>query len=218
MYFMLRGETATTAGLRMMPFAIGISCGSLGSGFIMNHTGRYYILALASMVVFNLGVGLITTFSLSTPTFPQFAYFYVFGLGYGAILTVGMTALIAAVAHANQAVSTSSNYLFRATGCTIGTAVGTAVFQTVLRARLLTNLGNGDDAQEIIARVTASFEEVFRLQGEWKRLVVESYMQTLHAVFFTSLGFGIIAMVIITFIREHKLHRTLDRKGDDDDE
>ncbi|KAI5778364.1 major facilitator superfamily domain-containing protein [Geopyxis carbonaria] len=211
-YSMLCGQSATGAGLRLTPFAVGISAGSLGSGIIMNKTGRYYTLGLCAMSVYNLGVGLFSTLNLHTPASPQFFYFFLFGLGYGAELTVGLIALIASVGHSEQATTTSASYLFRATGGTIGAAIGSAVFQRQLRISLLKNLGNSSIATDIIDRITQDFEEVLKLEGPWKTPVVDAYMQALHSVFYVTFGLGLIAMMTTALLKEHKLHRTLDRQ------
>lgn len=208
---MLRGSTAFSAGLHLVPFPIGISVGSLGAGLIMNRTGRYYRLGLFSMALFNLGTGLFCTFNLTTPNAPQYLYLFFFGTGYGAQLTVGLLALIAAVKHSEQATTTSTSYLFRATGGTIGAAIGSAVFQTALRGFLKARLGDSDAAREVISRVLRDFGEVLK-EGPWKELVVGAYMDALRTVFATAFALGTLGMFATAMMKEHKLHTTLDRK------
>lgn len=195
-----------------MPFSVGISIGSLGAGLIMNRTGRYYRLGLASMFVFNLGTGLFCTFTLHTPRWPQMLYLLFFGMGYGATLTVGLLSLIAAVKHSEQATTTSSSYLFRATGGTIGAAVGSAVFQTSLRTHLLKQLGDGEEAGEVIRRVLQDFGEVAKLVQPWKGEVTDAYMSALRMVFTVGFALGTLGLLTIAAMRENKLHKTLDRR------
>jgi len=195
-----------------MPFPVGISFGSLGAGLVMNRTGRYYRLGLASISVFNLGTGLFCTFTLHTPHWPQMLYLFFFGTGYGATLTVGLLALIAAVKHSEQATTTSSSYLFRATGGTIGAAVGSATFQTSLRSLLLKKLGDGDEAREVIRRVLKDFGEVTKLPQPWKGEVTEAYMGALRMVFTIGFALGTLGLLTMAAMRENKLHKTLDRK------
>ncbi|KAI5852836.1 major facilitator superfamily domain-containing protein [Morchella snyderi] len=210
-YFMVRGQSSTDAGLRLTPFAAGISVGSLSTGIAMNRTGHYYKLGLLAMLVYNSGVAAICTFNLNTPLFPQFFNFFVFGCGYGGVLTVTLLALIAAVGRKDQAVITSASYAFRSTGSTIGATVGSAIFQNVLKRRLVTYLGNGEEARRIIGQVRERFDAIDSIPGEYVGRVRGAYMDALHAVFYASLGMGILAMVCAAWMREHKLHKTLDR-------
>jgi len=195
-----------------MPFPIGISVGSLGSGLIMNRTGRYYYLGIGSMFLFNVGTGLFCSLNIGTLIWSQYLYLFFFGTGYGAVLTVGLLALIAAVKHSQQATTTSSCYLFRATGGTIGAAVGSAVFQTALRKFLTENLGDGEAAQEIIGRVLSDFREILKIPEPWRHLVVGGCMDALRMTFVAGSGMGVMGLVMSTLMKEHELHKTLDRR------
>lgn len=209
---MVRGQSSTDAGLRLTPFAGGISIGSLAAGIAMNKTGQYYKLGLLTMVVFNAGVASICTFTLATPLFPQFFNFFVFGAGYAGALTVTLLALIAAVGRSQQAVATSANYAFRSTGSTIGATVGSAIFQNILKRRLVEYLGDGEEAKKIISRVREKFDAIDSIPPEYTGRVKDAYMDALHAVFYASLAMGFCAMIACSLMREHKLHSTLDRK------
>jgi MFS family permease len=187
---MLQGSSNTGAGLRLMPFPIGISIGSLSSGVIMNNTGRYYYLGIFSMFVFNVGTGLFCTFNLRTPNILQHLSLFFFGTGYGATLTVGLVSLIAAVKHSEQATTTSASYLFRSTGGTIGAAVGAAVFQSTLRNNLDKLLGGSEVARDIMERVLRDFGEVLKVEAPWKELVVDAYMGALRMVFIAAFVLG----------------------------
>ncbi|CUS08350.1 unnamed protein product [Tuber aestivum] len=211
-YFILRGYSTAQAGLRLAPFAIGISIGSLGAGLIINATGKYYILGQTVMLTFVLGVLSICAFSLTTPLFPQFFNLFMVGSGYGGTLTVALLALISSVDHSEQAVITSANYAFRSTGSTIGTTISSSIFQNVLVRQLRAHLGSGEDAEAIIRRLRERFDEFDKLSEVWKGKAALAYMDALHAVFWTALGLGVLAFVCYTQVREHKLHKTLDRK------
>lgn len=206
------GATTFRAGLHLVTYPLGISVGSLGAGIIMNRTGRYYVLGLVSLAVFNLGTGLFCTLALGTPAVPQYVYLLLFGIGYGAALTVGTLALIAAVKHEEQATTTSTSYLFRAVGSTLGASLGTAVFQTALRGFLHKRLGASPAAREIVERVLRDFTEVAKVRGPWREVVVGAYMDALRAVFGVAFAMGTLALLSAAMMREHKLHKTLDRK------
>ncbi|KAL7266748.1 hypothetical protein RUND412_010687 [Rhizina undulata] len=211
-YFLLIGKSSTASGARLMPFAIGISIGSLSSGITMNKTGKYYLVGTLAMLLFNAGALSICLFTLQTPDFPQFFNFFLFGTGYGATLTVTLLALISAVDHSQQAVATSASYAFRATGSTIGATVGSAVFQNVVRRRLWEALGDSEEARKVIRSVLEDFDAVGRLEGVLKTKVEEAFMGALHAVFWVAFGFGVLALLCFLGVKENVLHKRLDRK------
>ena len=211
-YFILRGYSSAQAGLRLTPYAIGISIGSLGAGLTINATGKYYVLGQSVMLIFVLGVLSICTFSPTTPLFPQFFDFFMVGTGYGGTLTVSLLALIASVDRSEQAVITSANYAFRSTGSTIGTTIGSAIFQNVLVRKLRVHLGSGGEVEGIIQRLRERFDEFDKLPEVWKEKAALAYMDALHAVFWTAFGLGVLAFVCYMYVREHTLHKTLDRK------
>ncbi|KAK6343632.1 hypothetical protein TWF730_011223 [Orbilia blumenaviensis] len=62
LYFQLQGHSATQSGLRLLPNAVGLSVGSLSSGYIMRHTGRYYGLGLGINTAFVAAIAAISTY------------------------------------------------------------------------------------------------------------------------------------------------------------
>lgn len=211
-FFQVQGYSTTHAGLRLIPQAAGVSTGSLGVGLIMNRTGKYYKLGLAVVSIYVLGVGLLISLNLSTPAWPPFIMIFFAGLGYGGMITVTLLAAISAVDHEHQAVITSATYAFRSTGSTIGVTIASAVFQNILKTQLWDRFGGQDGAAEEIGRIRDSFDELKQLPPGWKDGVLDSYVTALHGVFATGLGIAVLGLVCATFMREHILHATLNRK------
>jgi hypothetical protein len=106
------------------------------------------------------------TLALTTPDWLPFIYFALSGICYGGMLMVNLSALIAAVDYAHQAVVTSASYAFRSTGATIGITVALAIFQNVLKLQLWARLGDREGAAEIIARVRENIDEVKLLSDD----------------------------------------------------
>ena len=210
-FFQLQGLSTTQAGARLIPQSIGGAVGSLGSGLIMKSTGRYWWLNFGTEGLFVLCLALVCTFSLTTPFWPPLLYFFIGGAGFGGMLTVTLLALISAVDHKHQAVITSASYAFRSTGSTIGITIASAVYQNSLKARLWDRFGNEKNAAEIIKKLRDSFDEIQHVPRNWKQGVLDSYMESLTAVFVTTLVMGIIGAVISLFMRQNVLHKTLAR-------
>lgn len=212
LYFQVQGLSATAAGARLIPQAIGTSLGSMGTGILMRATGRYKGFSHVLMGLLVLATALICTMSLNTPSWLPFIYFFLEGTAYGGMLTVTLVALISAVDHQQHAVITSASYAFRSTGSTIGITVASAVFQNVLKSGLWSRFGGREHAKEIISRIRDNLDEIHKLPPDWRLGVVVTYMDSLRAVFLTLLGLGVLAALASLAMREHKLHSNLARR------
>ncbi|KAJ5594959.1 uncharacterized protein N7459_001167 [Penicillium hispanicum] len=212
LYFQVQGLSATAAGVRLIPQAIGTSLGSLGCGFIMRASGRYKLLGSIAVALQAASCALICTLDLSTPWWLPFPYFLLQGVSYGSILTVTLVALISAVDHQHHAVVTSISYAFRSTGSTIGVTVASTVFQNTLNVGLWARFGGRKHAAEIISRLRDSLDEIFKLPEDWVTGVLDAYMNSLRAVFLTLLGLAVLAALSSLAMREHKLHNNLARR------
>lgn len=212
LYFQVQGSSATGAGARMIPQALGMSTGSMGSGVIMRATGRYNILNYFSLGLLLLAGVLICTVTLTTPAWLPLVYFLLEGAAYGSMITVTLVALISAVDHHHHAVITSASYAFRSTGSTIGITVASTVFQNILKADLWARFGNHENAKEIISHIRDSLDEINKLPADWQTSALAAYMDSLRAVFVTLLGFSTLGALASLAMKEHILHNNLSRR------
>ncbi|PGH14328.1 hypothetical protein AJ79_03150 [Helicocarpus griseus UAMH5409] len=212
LYFQVQGYSATMAGLRLAPQAFGAATGSLGLGILMRATGRYLYFNYASTICIALSSALMTTYTLSTPAWQPFLYIFLFGLGYGGMLTVTLVALIAAVEHKYQAVVTSASYAFRSTGSSIGITAASAVFQNLLKRGLWSRFGDKEDAAHMIRKIRDSLDAINKVPADWRPGVMDAYMDALRGVFVSMLGLAVLGLLASLFMKEHKLHTNLARK------
>ncbi|KAL9604630.1 MAG: hypothetical protein Q9219_000350 [cf. Caloplaca sp. 3 TL-2023] len=211
-YFQVKGLSTTAAGARLTPSSVGLAVGSIGSGLIMRWTGRYYSLSVCSQIISLAALVIFATFQLDTPSWESFITFFLSGMGYCAMLTITLLALIAAVAHTHQAVITSASYAFRSTGSTIGITIASAVFQNILNVRLQARFGDLPDSRDVIGRLRDSLEEIGRLPVGLRARAMEVYMDALKGVFVTALGIGVLGAAVSLAMREHVLYSNLARK------
>ncbi|KIX05784.1 uncharacterized protein Z518_03756 [Rhinocladiella mackenziei CBS 650.93] len=213
LYLQIRGLRATAAGLRVIPFAAAMSFGSLGSGYLMRATGRYYWQMVCVMVIFVMGAALLCTFRLDSPAWTTYIYVMPLGLAYGAMLTITLVGMISAVDHAHQAVITAASYAFRSTGSTIGITIAGAVFQNVLTKELRDQYGDMPDSEDVIRKIKDSLEGIKHLPAGWdKGVVLDVYMDALRDAFIAGLGLAILAAIAGLGMKEHVLHKSLARK------
>ncbi|KAF4630452.1 hypothetical protein G7Y89_g7685 [Cudoniella acicularis] len=204
-FFQIKGDSTTVAGMRLIPQSIGVSFGSLFAGFIMNRTGKYGLLSLGLMFSLVVGSGLLSTLTFNNPSWPVYIYLFLLGSGYGGMLTVTLLACISAVSHDHQAVVTSATYAFRSTGSTIGITIASAVFQNLLLSGLHDRFDGLPGAEKEIRKIKDSFDELKHLPSGWKDGVMDSYAGSLRGVFLTSLGIAVLGM----------LHRNRNRSAAD---
>ncbi|TQV98968.1 hypothetical protein V2A60_007341 [Cordyceps javanica] len=211
LFLQILGSTATTAGLQLLPSSVGASVGSVTSGLVMKHTGRYWAMGVACTLTVTAGVALFALLDATTPVWVVSVSFFLSGSGYGAMLTVTLLAAIAAVDHAHQAVVTSGTYMARSIGSTLGVTIGSAVYQNVLQSRLWQRFGDRPGAADEIRRIRESLDELKHLPPGWHDGVIQSFVDAFHSVALTMLGLALAATLTIALMREHKLHNNLSR-------
>ncbi|KAF8476088.1 major facilitator superfamily domain-containing protein [Kalaharituber pfeilii] len=228
-FHLLTSHTTTTSGLLLSPFSIGISFGSLTSGFLIRRTGEYRLLSFFLVTLLLLSSLILTTYTSTctttvssphvhnyhhhlsnSPSSPplslQLPNLFLTGFAYGGTLTATLVALLASVRHESQALVTSASYLFRATGSTIGVALSGAIFQNFLRTELYSRLGGqGPEAVEWIERVRRSFEDVKDVPEIWRGEVVRGLLGALGGVWWFVVGMSAVALVCAGGIRERSL-------------
>lgn len=163
LYLQVLGSSATQSGIQILPSPIGISVGSLLSGFIMKRTGKYTKLGVVGLLFLIAGVVVLTIQNEHSPKWLMGVSFFLIGSGYGATLTTTLLACIAAVDHSQQAVITSATYLARSLGSTVGVTIGSAVYQNILKARLWDRFGAEPGAADEIRRIRDDLDEIKHL-------------------------------------------------------
>ncbi|KND93566.1 Multidrug resistance protein fnx1 [Tolypocladium ophioglossoides CBS 100239] len=212
LYLQVLGDSATGAGLKILPSPVGVSICSVGAGYLMKKTGRYVGLGITSLVILILGVVLFTLQGKDSPLWLTGVAFFFVGGGYGAMLTITLLACIAAVDHSQQAVVTSATYLARSLGGTVGVTIGSAVYQNILKAQLWDKFGGYPGAAEEIQRIRDDLNELKHLPEGWHDGVIDSFMEAFRGVWLTMLAIAIGALICITMMRQHTLHSTLERR------
>ncbi|KAK4223544.1 major facilitator superfamily domain-containing protein [Podospora fimiseda] len=214
LYLQVLGHTPTESGLRILASSLGVSFSSIGAGYIMKRTGKYVGLGIFVLCVYTTAVALNTLLDQNTPTWLPFVSMLLHGSGYGAMLTVCMVAAIAAVDHSQQAVITSATYAFRSVGSTLGITIASAVYQNIIKARLWERFGDLPGAEEEIKRIRDDLGELTKLPEGWYEGVIQSFMDAFRGVWLTALGLAVLALITVSFMRQHKLHANLARQED----
>ncbi|KAA1473601.1 MFS general substrate transporter [Dentipellis sp. KUC8613] len=205
----VRLGSAKDSGLVLLPSIVGGVTGSLGSGLIMQATGKYHVLTVTNYFIMVGGIALVTLVTaIIAYSLPVLEIgLTLMSIGNGSGITTTLIALIAHAGPADQAVATAVSYLFRSLGSVVGLAVSSTLFQDTLRRYLRSRL-EGQDVEEIVSRVRESLTYIDTLDPAVRAVVRTSYEQSIHSVFFFSLGLAVCALVSSFFIREKPLARS----------
>ncbi|KAI0198246.1 major facilitator superfamily domain-containing protein [Astrocystis sublimbata] len=195
LYLQVRGDSATTAGLKILPVSLGTSAGALVTGYLMKKTGRYVGLVISSVLAMTFGIAMFTFQDENSSGWLTSVAFLIVGGGYTA-----------------QAVVTSCTYLARSLGGTIGITVASVIYQGTLRSDLWERFGDMPNAAEKIQRILDDLAELSNLPSEWFEGVIQSFMDAFFYVWLLMLAWGILALVLIAPIKQHQLHTNLERK------
>ncbi|MFF5290940.1 MDR family MFS transporter [Paractinoplanes globisporus] len=128
----VKGSTATEAGLQMIPFVIGIMAGSIAAGQLIARTGRYRIFPIIGSTLMVAALALFAMIGADTPLWKTMLIMVLMGLGLGGNMQPMITAVQNAVNPREIGVATSSVTFFRSMGGTLGTAVFLSVLFNVV--------------------------------------------------------------------------------------
>jgi len=132
----VKGSSATLAGLQMIPFVLGIMMGSILAGQLIARTGRYRIFPIIGSSLMVLSLGLFALIGADTPLWRVMGIMVLMGLGLGGNMQPMITAVQNAVSPREIGVATSSVTFFRSMGGTLGTAIFLSVLFNVLPGKI----------------------------------------------------------------------------------
>jgi len=160
----VKGSSATEAGLQMIPFVIGIMAGSIASGQLIARTGRYRIFPIIGSTLMVLALGLFALIGADTPLWKTMLIMVVMGLGLGGNMQPMITAVQNAVSPREIGVATSSVTFFRSMGGTLGTAIFLSVLFNVVGGKISSAYQTAQATPEFQQAVAADPSQLQTLQ------------------------------------------------------
>ena len=208
-YFQMAvGASASRAGLFMAPMMGAMLLTSLLSGIAVSRTGTYKHFPIAGTVVLAIGLGLLSTVSIDTPTAIICVYMAVIGLGLGASMQILTLIVQNTFAHTLVGTATAANNYFRQVGGSLGAAIVGSIFATNLAQQLSqkfpTGLGGGSNMESLTPTLLASLPDAVRLP------IVESYNGALIPIYIYLIPLAIAACFALTLIKEQALAEDID--------
>ena len=201
----VQGLSTTESGALLVPCMICAVAASLGGGYVIRRTGRYYWITVAGFALLFVSAPPLMASVYARSTLGVVAGLAFTALGAGSGITTTLVALLSNAAQEDIAVVVACSYLFRSLGSSIGISISSAVLQNVLRSELLRRLGDGDAAREVEERVRKDMRAIGDLPADVAADVRDSYRLGVGAAMgptVVALGFAVLATF---FIREKRM-------------
>jgi EmrB/QacA subfamily drug resistance transporter len=200
-----RGYSPTKSGLLMIPLVIGMLTASITSGRLITKWGHYRPFPIIGTVLLGIGIWLFSHVTLTTGQLELSLWMVVIGLGLGSFMQVATLAVQNSVKREELGVATSSTTFFRS----IGSALGGAIFGTILISRLTHYLvetmpaGSASGFGGKISQLGAA--QLDRLTTPIRHDILLAYIHSFHDMFLLGLPFVAAAFIAALFLREAPL-------------
>ncbi|MDI9915821.1 MDR family MFS transporter [Rhodococcus sp. IEGM 1379] len=209
---MVTGKNATEAGLMMIPMMAGMLVASTGSGQIISKTGRYKMFPILGTSIVAVALVLLSRLTPSTPLIVFGIYITILGVGIGLVMQILILIVQNTFPAAEVGTATASNNFFRQIGASLGSALVGSLFASrltnILTERLPAAGGAvGNDENSLTPAI------LWKLPAPIRETIVGAYNDALAPIFMYIVPLVIVAVILLTFIKEKPLATTIDRSA-----
>jgi EmrB/QacA subfamily drug resistance transporter len=205
---LVKDHSATDSGLLMTPMMLGVLVTSTASGFLISRYGRYRVFPIVGTVIATVGLYLLSTLDVATPTEVAAGYMLFLGLGLGLVMQVLVLAAQNAVDYRLLGTATSGATLFRQVGGSTGVSVFGAIFTNELSRELARRLPAGAHAP-----AHASPTTVQHLPPAIHSVYATAVAVALHPVFLTAAAVMVVGFGLSWLLRDVPLRETAGAAG-----
>lgn len=194
----VKGSSATHAGIQLLPLLISTVLSSIVTGGLITVIGYYAPVMLFCMVLFCIGSGLITTFSLTTPLSQWFGYQVLTGLGIGVGFQGGVVTVQTVLPLKDVPVATACVSFFQ----TLGGALFISVAQTLFQNGLLSGIEKNAPMLDAEVFLHSGATEIRALLTEMHQIgelhaVLQAYVDGLTHVYWITTACAIAAFFAV---------------------
>jgi EmrB/QacA subfamily drug resistance transporter len=210
----VKGNSATEAGLKLIPLMLGIVSMSIFSGKRITTTGKYKIFPIAGAGIMTLGLILMSTLNETTSFGVLSIYSILVGAGLGLSMQTIVIALQNSVDFQDMGIATSSNTFFRSLGGAFGTAIFGTIFSNRIAYYLQDNIATlqSTDPQSLagfdsakLDLITTNTSIITTLPPTIRDTVLNSFAQSFQVVFLAAAPITFIGFVLAFFLKEKPL-------------
>jgi EmrB/QacA subfamily drug resistance transporter len=201
------GASATKSGLLLVPMMAGVVIGSNVCGRLVHRTGRYKAFPIVGIAMALVGLVLLSMIEVTTTRLFISVGMGIVGIGIGCSMPIMTLAVQNTAPPADMGAATSSVNFFR----TLGSALGVAVFGTVMSKRL------DDTLTELLPGTSLATDEhllsspaaIRALPAEQYAAVAEGIARGVSMVFLVALPLVAIAFALAWLLKEVPLRDQL---------
>jgi EmrB/QacA subfamily drug resistance transporter len=215
----VKGYSATEAGLKLIPLMLGIVSTSIFSGKAITKHGHYKRFPIIGTAIMTIGILAMVRLNIDTPYWELSIYAIMVGAGLGLSMQTIVIALQNSVDFKDMGVATSSNTFFRS----LGSVFGTAIFGTILTNRvghyLVTNFQElatsnpgavANFNPKVLEGVQNNTAVLQTLPPAIKTTALDAFVHSFHVVFLVAAPVVAIGFVVALFLRETPLRTNAD--------
>ena len=215
----VKGASATEAGLKLIPLMLGIVSTSIFSGKAISKSGKYKKFPVMGTTLMTIGILLMVTLTRETPFWQLSIFAILVGAGLGLSMQTIVIALQNAVDFKDMGVATSSNTFFRS----LGSVFGTALFGSILTNRVahylqsgFTNLAATNPAAvsgfdpEKLKQLSTNTSVLKELPVLVQNTALDAFVNSFHVVFLAAAPVTAIGIILALMLREAPLRTNKD--------
>ena len=204
LYFQLvKHNSATLSGLKLLPLMLGIISASIGSGKWISKHGKYKMFPVVGMVLMTVALSGLVILSETTAYWQIAVFELLLGAGLGFSMQNIVIALQNSLDVRDMGVGTSLNTFWRSIGGTLGVAIFGSIYASKLTGYITSGVSSLT-AKNPAALVGATPQALSQLRNnpgvmskftpELQGTILHSYVQAFHIVFIsaapvTAIGF-----------------------------
>jgi EmrB/QacA subfamily drug resistance transporter len=213
-YQVVRDNSATLSGLKLIPFMLGIVGASITTGRIISKTGKYKRFPVLGFITLSIGIALLSLLKVNTPYWQLAIYSILIGAGVGMAMQNMVIALQNAIDLKDIAVGTSSNTFFRSIGSTIGVAIFGAVYSNSLTRSIQSSLAPLAKANPQAIPGAAQMSALQQnpnllfngsVPAPVQHVILNSYTHAFHVVFLTAVPIVLVGLIFSLVLKEKPL-------------
>ncbi|TPX32829.1 hypothetical protein SmJEL517_g04167 [Synchytrium microbalum] len=194
------GDSATTAGLKTIPFVFGVSIISLVSGIMISVFGIYRPFLWCGGVILTGGAVMMSFMNATSPLWFQSIAQLLAGVGVGLVFGARIIAVQAAVSRELIAVAVGLTSFFQQLGSVVGVATVGAIFQDLLVKNLARDLPTLNP--QLIAN---NPQYVKTLPSDQKAIAISAYVSAIDSAWRLAIAFSILVLICSLFIKNYQL-------------
>ncbi|KAH6665388.1 major facilitator superfamily domain-containing protein [Halenospora varia] len=182
----VRGYSPLMAGIAAFPETFTVAPAAIITGLAVSKSGHYLWALRMGWTLTALGMGLLCLLDQKTSIVSWIFINLVAGLGLGMLIPAGGTAIQAATPPEDAAQAISMFYLIRASGQTVGVAIGSTIFRYQMRNVLVV----GETSPEATTEGLLKILRTLHRGGDEAETLIRGVVGSLRVVWAVGCGFA----------------------------